>query len=150
MNESNLQIQQTVTSNVTLFYSNYSANCKALIQRIKSLNLRSKLSIKYINIDNKSIRSIVTKKFDVVPTIVVLLNDEVSLYTGTNAFEWFNIFKDNMIEEHHIENVPSIVRNEVLQQESTNSKKSVTEIAAEFSKIREQTIPLNNALGSKI
>jgi len=136
------QVQQTINSNVTLFYSNYSANCKALIQRIKNLNLNSKLNIKYINIDNKNIRNIVTKKFDVVPTIVVLLNDEVSLYTGTNAFEWFNIVDNDSIikvQQHHTD----ITTPSTIQEENSSVKKSVSEIAAEFSKLREQTIPGN-------
>jgi hypothetical protein len=56
-----------------------------------------KLSIKFINIDNNSMKRIVRKKFSVVPSIVVILEDEISLYTGENAFEWFNIFASNVL-----------------------------------------------------
>lgn len=135
--------QQYINSNVTLFYSNYSGNCKALLQRIKNLN--SKLSIKYINIDNKHIRNIVTKKFDVVPTIVVMLNDEISLYTGSNAFEWFNLIDNIMIGMQHTK-LPNVENKIQPECGSSNVKKSVSEIAAEFSKIREQIIPENKKI----
>ena len=47
---------------VTIFYSNYSGNCKALFQYLKNSNLMNSLSIKFINIDNSSIKEEVLKK----------------------------------------------------------------------------------------
>lgn len=44
---------------VTMFYSNYSGNCKALLQLIKNSNLLDQLSIKFINIDNDDIKDVV-------------------------------------------------------------------------------------------
>jgi hypothetical protein len=67
-----------------------------------------------------------------------MLNDEVSLYTGSNAFEWFNI-----VDIHHTELPPNTENENKPECESDNVKKSVSEIAAEFSKVREQIIPEN-------
>jgi hypothetical protein len=36
-------------------------------------------------------KNVITRKFSVVPSIVVIHEDEISLYVGDNAFEWFNI-----------------------------------------------------------
>jgi hypothetical protein len=77
---------------VTVFYSNSSGNSKALLQFINNSKLMDKLSIKFINIDNNEMKNIIKKKFSVVPSIVVIQGDEISLYVGDNAFEWFNIF----------------------------------------------------------
>ena len=87
---------------VTLFYSNYSGNCKALLQFIKNTNIMDKLSIKFVNIDNTTIKKIVLKKFTVVPSMVVIKNDEMSLYSGNNVFEWFNIFMSSLIPQRDI------------------------------------------------
>ena len=72
---------------VTLFYSNTSPKCKALLQTIK--NLRFDFTLKFVNIGNERMKSLVLQKFSVVPTIVILDKDEISLYTGENAFDWF-------------------------------------------------------------
>jgi hypothetical protein len=85
-------LEENIKVAVTIFYSNYSGNCKALLQRINNSNLMDKLSLKFINVDNNIMKSIITRKFSVVPTIVVMIEDEISLYTGDNVFEWFNIF----------------------------------------------------------
>jgi hypothetical protein len=148
MNTSNIPEEEMLQrSLITLFYSNYSANCKALLQQIKNFNSSNKLPIKYVNIDNKNIRSIIIKKFDVVPAIVVLLNDEVSLYTGSNAFDWFNQI-DTLDTQPSNERLRSdgpwnkapIEKNVSLNESKKSDKKTVIEIAAEFSKVREQTI----------
>lgn len=135
-------------SHVNLFYSNYSPNCKALLQYIKNLQLNKALTIKYINIDNMDIRTMVTKKFNVVPAIIVLLNDEVSLYTGPNVFEWFNLINENKgqiepINDHSPHNSTTENSTENSTETSRNNseeskKKSISEIAAEFSKQREE------------
>ena len=113
---------------VTFFYSNFSGNCKALLQQIKNLNLDKHLSIKYINIDNDTIKQYILKKFSQVPTIVVILDEEISLYSGNNAFEWFNFFHQSM-EEHELK------KSEVVAE---FKPKSILEIAAELSKEREK------------
>ena len=115
---------------VTVFYSNYSSNSKALLQFLKQLNLSSIITIKYINIDNSAIKSVVSRKVSVVPAIVVLLGDKISLYSGENAFEWFNLYMETMEEEV----VPTVVEKK-LEKPKT---KSVMELAKELSQAREQ------------
>lgn len=88
-------LEENIKVTVTIFYSNYSGNCKALLQRINNSNLMDKLSLKFINVDNDIMKSIITRKFSVVPAIVVMIEDEISLYTGDNVFEWFNIFSSS-------------------------------------------------------
>jgi Thioredoxin len=128
---------------ITLFYSNYSGNCKALLQFIKNTNIMDKLSIKFVNIDNTTIKKTVLKKFTVVPTMVVIKNDEMSLYSGNNVFEWFNIFmssvrqqsssyKNEQVQENLIKSVHSDV-----PRSSNEAPKTIMEIAAEISKARE-------------
>lgn len=109
---------------VTIFYSNYSGNSKALLQYIKNAKLMDKLSIKFINIDNTVMRDVVMRKFTVVPSIVVMIGDEISLYTGDNAFEWFYMFNSN-------------VNSPVEDNLETNNTKSTLELAAELFKARE-------------
>jgi hypothetical protein len=139
---------------ITLFYSNYSPNCKALLQRLKNTNLASILSIKYINIDNETVRKVVSKKFSVVPAMVVLINDEISLYSGTNVFEWFNIYEQNLSEENvaqsqkevndstpHTQDIASIANISTVHPvvvEEKPKKKTILELAAELSKAREK------------
>jgi uncharacterized protein YxeA len=102
-----------------------------------------KLSIKFMNIDNNDIRNVITKKFSVVPTIVVLSNDEISLYAGDNAFEWFNIFVQQQID--YAQQAENIQRTEdTTHTQSTEmmvskeSKKTILELAAELSDAREK------------
>lgn len=135
---------------LTIFYSNYSGNCKALLQLINNANLMDKLSLKFINIDNEEMKNVVMKKFSVVPTLVVMVGDEISLYTGDNAFEWFNIFiqnggssspQNNQIQNNDI-NQPNT---ELITQlpdygpkdPPENPPKTILELAAELSKARE-------------
>ncbi|CCV01827.1 hypothetical protein IIV22_150L [Invertebrate iridescent virus 22] len=119
---------------VTVFYSNESGNSKALLQQINNFNLIEQLNIKFINIDNNEIRDIVIKKFLVVPAIVVIQHDEISLYTGENAFEWFNMFLEK--KEESINQEESVFSEEV-KDNSENTPKSILELAAEISKDRE-------------
>lgn len=128
---------------ITVFYSNYSGNCKALLQQINNSNIMDKLSIKFMNIDNNVIRNVITKKFSVVPTIVVLSNDEISLYTGDNAFEWFNIFVQQQVD--HAQQVEKTQRTEETTHTqskeimvSKDPKKTILELAAELSNAREK------------
>ena len=136
---------------ITIFYSNHSGNCKALLQYIKNMNLKSELSIKYVNIDNEIIKDVIMKKFTVVPAMTVVRNDEISLYTGENVFEWFNSFEasimdqsdsENEVEELEDQSQPSIsqVQNNDSQhlEESQGKKKTIMEIAAELSKARDK------------
>lgn len=147
---------------VTIFYSNYSGNCKALFQCIKNFNLMDKLSIKFINIDNEAMKDIISKKFSVVPSIVVMIEDEISLYTGDNAFEWFNMFTSSTTQQHteppdifQEQNIEGSIesKNTNSSQQKTSSilsdiaqgsqqpekkqPKTVMEMAAELSKARE-------------
>lgn len=135
MNDMYLYTRSDTTPIVTIFYSNYSGNCKALLQRINSSNIMDNLNIKYINIDNNVMRDVITKKFSVVPTIVVLLKDEISLYTGDNAFEWFNIFSSSLEEK---EIASEISDNTMSKKEEDPSSKTIVELAAEISKAREK------------
>lgn len=114
---------------VTIFYSNFSGNCKALFQYIKNFNLMDKLSIKFVNIDNSQMKDVVSKKFSVVPSIVVMVDDEISLYSGDNAFEWFNIFASQKAA-----NEPEPVQS---SQQPESKPKTILEMAAELSKARE-------------
>jgi len=134
---------------VTVFYSNYSGNCKALLQRINNSNLMDILSIKFINIDNSVIKQIISKKFSVVPSIVVMIEDEISLYTGDNVFEWFNIYASSNEDENilHDEPVQSMLKETSISPPQNISEgtiqpqkqtKSILEIAAELSKDREK------------
>jgi hypothetical protein len=133
--------QNSMDTFITVFYSNYSGNCKALLQQINNSNIMDKLSIKFMNIDNNDIRNVITKKFSVVPTIVVLSNDEISLYAGDNAFEWFNIFVQQQID--YAQQAENIQRTETHTQStemmvSKESKKTILELAAELSDAREK------------
>lgn len=107
---------------VTLFYSNTSPNCKALLQTIK--NLRFDFTLKFVNIDNERMKSLVLQKFSVVPTVVILDKDEISLYTGENAFDWFAQFQGGWIEE---------------ERGTTRSTKSLLEIATELAEERDNS-----------
>ncbi|CCV02178.1 hypothetical protein IIV25_160L [Invertebrate iridovirus 25] len=131
---------------VTMFYSNYSGNCKALLQLIKNSNLLDQLSIKFINIDNNDIKDIVLKKFSVVPSIVVIHEDEISLYTGNNAFEWFNMFtsEEALLNPNNTSNSLNTSIDHSAQTDEEDEKesvpdppKSILELAAEISKGRE-------------
>jgi hypothetical protein len=124
---------------ITLFYSKYSGNCKALFQYMKNANLMDKLDIKFINIDNQQVRNVVMKKFNVVPAIVVLDKDEISLYSGENAFDWFY----NLTIQD--ESKPKIQQEEEEKEEEQEEKKpsdskakSIMELALEISNGREQ------------
>ena len=134
---------------ITIFYSNGSGNCKALLQYIKNLNYN--LSIKYVNIDNDIMKDVIMKKFTVVPAMTVVQNDEISLYTGENVFEWFNLLEASIMEEVNHENTsdheesPIEPQNPVSNISSINNgysepskKKSILEIAAELSKARDK------------
>lgn len=107
---------------VTVFYSNGSGNSKALLQQIKNSTLMDEISVKLINIDNVEIRKIVLKKFLVVPTIVVIQQNVISLYSGENAFEWFN---QQSVPSHKV------------PREASPQPKSILEVANEISKDRE-------------
>lgn len=139
---------------ITIFYSNYSANSKALLQLIKNANLTQQLSIKFINIDNSTIKNIVLKKFSVVPSMVVILNDEMSLYSGDNVFEWFHIFMSTSVPssgitlapmgqrpldedaERAVESGLEGTKTEI--NENRNHSKTIMEIAAEIQDDRNQ------------
>jgi hypothetical protein len=131
---------------LTIFYSNYSPNSKALLQFIKNTNLMDKLSIRFINIDNTTIKNIILKKFTVVPSMVVIMNDEISLYSGNNVFEWFNIFMSSSSSESANSLDPSGLRTPIGAKTETEASeaeaskkvaKTIMEIAAEISKARE-------------
>lgn len=122
---------------VTVFYSNESGNSKALLQQINNFNLMDQLSIKFINIDNSEMKNLVIKKFLVVPSIVVLQQDEVSLYTGENAFEWFNMFLEEKQPKEHSETYTEGLINQNNNQQNNDVPKSILELAAEISKDRE-------------
>lgn len=116
---------------VTLFYSNTSPNCKALLQTIK--NLRFDFTLKFVNIDNERMKSLVLQKFSVVPTVVILDKDEISLYTGENAFDWFAQLESD-------ESVSGEVKPQATPEE-TRSTKSLLEIATELAKERDTSQP---------
>ena len=81
--------------------------------------------------------------------MVVIKNDEMSLYSGDNVFEWFNIFMSSVpTDQRPIEEDgqnPSDEKGEVPlttvpggDARSTNeAPKTIMEIAAEISKARE-------------
>jgi hypothetical protein len=96
----------------------------------------------------------VLKKIDVVPSIVVLENDQISLYSGENAFEWFNLHtakpevRDLRSTTPNPEEQPSstVARNPVhqskvglvkLKVQEDGSKKTILEKAAELSQARD-------------
>ncbi|CCV02352.1 hypothetical protein IIV30_157L [Invertebrate iridescent virus 30] len=120
---------------VTVFYSNESGNSKALLQQINNFNLMEELNIKFINIDNNEMRDVVLKKFLVVPAIVVIQHDEISLYTGENAFEWFNMFLEE--KQERVNNQEENIINQEVKDNSEITPKSILELAAEISKDRE-------------
>ena len=126
---------------VTLFYSNTSPNCKALLQTIK--NLRFDFNLKFVNIDNERMKSLVLQKFSVVPTVVILDNDEISLYTGENAFDWFaQLNNDSESDESVIEEKAAPEERLAIPSGSgTRSTKSLLEIAAELAKERDNSQP---------
>ena len=132
---------------VTLFYSNTSPNCKALLQTIK--NLRFDFTLKFVNIDNERMKSLVLQKFSVVPTVVILDNDEISLYTGENAFDWFaQLNNDSESDESVIEEKATPEEKAAPEERlaipsgsGTRSTKSLLEIATELAKERDNSQP---------
>jgi hypothetical protein len=139
-----------MTELVTIFYSNYSGNCKALFQYLKNSNLMNSLSIKFINIDNSSIKEEILKKIDVVPAIVVIDNDQASLYSGENVFEWFYQFHSTLVAQptatveskNNLQSVEDQTNHKPTESQSNepqNTKtKTIMEIAAEISKNRKK------------
>ena len=129
---------------VTLFYSNTSPNCKALLQTIENLRLGLTL-----NIDNERMKSLVLQKFSVVPAVVILDNDEISLYTGENAFDWFaQLNNDSESDESVIEEKATPEEKAAPEERlaipsgsGTRSTKSLLEIAAELAKERDNSQP---------
>lgn len=120
---------------VTLFYSNTSPNCKALLQTIK--NLRFDFTLKFVNIDNERMKSLVLQKFSVVPTVVILDNDEISLYTGENAFDWFaQLNNDSESDESATPEERLAIPNP-----TPSGTKSLLEIATELAKERDNSQP---------
>lgn len=130
---------------VTLFYSNTSPNCKALLQTIK--NLRFDFTLKFVNIDNERMKSLVLQKFSVVPTVVILDNDEISLYTGENAFDWFAQLNndsesdESVIDEKATPEERLAIPNPTPSGSGTRSTKSLLEIATELAKERDNSQP---------
>ena len=53
-------------------------------------------------------KSLVLQKFSVVPTVVILDKDEISLYTGENAFDWFAQLNNESVPDWRLcdESVP--------------------------------------------
>jgi hypothetical protein len=99
---------------VSVFYSNYSGNSKALLQRIDNRFADGELmpfSVKYVNVDNAQMLNTVSKKIDVVPSIVVLENDQISLYSGENAFEWFNLHTSGLAKPDPVRDLRSTTPN---------------------------------------
>lgn len=141
---------------VTLFYSNTSPNCKALLQTIK--NLRFDFTLKFVNIDNERMKSLVLQKFSVVPTVVILDKDEISLYTGENAFDWFAQLNNDSESDESVDEVkPQATPEERLADRvkgngsqipkgsGTRSTKSLLEIATELAKERDNSQPPCNS-----
>jgi hypothetical protein len=119
---------------LTIFYSNYSGNCKALLQYIQNLNLMDKLAIKFINIDSDNVRKLIMHKFNQVPAMVATTGDEVSLFVGKDVFEWFNIFEEESAKVADAIPDPTERRPIPL---GSGGNKSILELAAEISNERE-------------
>jgi thioredoxin-like negative regulator of GroEL len=126
---------------LTLFYSNYSSNCKALLQYLNNSKIMEKAAIKFINIDNSEIKRLVEKKFTSVPVLVVINGEDISAYTGKNVFEWFVDFyaekeKSQTIATESTLPIGTKLQSEPSKVEQTKTK-TITELAAEISKGRE-------------
>ncbi|ABF82060.1 hypothetical protein MIV030L [Invertebrate iridescent virus 3] len=78
---------------VNLFYSNFSGNCKALLQYIDNAGITDHIPIKFINVDNPTMRSVVSAKISHVPALVVLQDDQMSLYVAESVWEWFDNYR---------------------------------------------------------
>lgn len=154
---------------LTLYYSNYSGNCKALLQYLKTIKITNHIPIKFINIDNSEIKKAVERKFMSVPALIVIENENISLYTGENVFEWFSseiaslnppetvglgsespepVQREGPREasdaqkELEAENINVMKRPiEVpIENKSSETRKTATELAAEISKDREHLL----------
>ena len=121
---------------LTIFYSNYSGNCKALLQYIQNLNLMDKLAIKFINIDSDNVRKLIMHKFNQVPAMVATTGDEVSLFVGKDVFEWFNIFEEESAKVADAIPDPTASTSGTLRAPQSGNK-SILELAAEISNERE-------------
>jgi len=127
---------------LTIFYSNYSGNCKALLQYIQNLNLMDKLAIKFINIDSDNVRKLIMHKFNQVPAMVATTGDEVSLFVGKDVFEWFNIFEEESAKVADAIPDPTPTPTPIPLGSGTlrapqSGNKSILELAAEISNERE-------------
>jgi thiol-disulfide isomerase/thioredoxin len=115
---------------VIVFYSNYSGNCKAFMQLLKNNETELPSNIKYVCVDDTAMRREVSKKIRQVPGLVVLSNNDISLYEGGNAFDWMN---DRFTLRAQSENTDYGGP----ESNVVATAKSVTEIAAEILKSRE-------------
>ncbi|AHL67568.1 hypothetical protein DH26_gp075 [Chloriridovirus anopheles1] len=122
---------------LTLFYSNYSSNCKALLQYLNNSKIMEKTTIKFINIDNSEIKQLVERKFTSVPVLVVIDGEDISAYTGKNAFEWFvDFYAEKESQTITTESEDMLKLRPEPSKEQTRTK-TITELAAEISKGRE-------------
>jgi hypothetical protein len=115
---------------ITVFYSNYSGNCKAFLQLLKNSMVTKTLQIKYINVDNRTIRMEVTKKFTQVPALVVVDQENVSLFLGSNAFDWVE-------ESEQRTGMATALNDETRVVEEKTTPKTISEQAAEILKSRQ-------------
>jgi thiol-disulfide isomerase/thioredoxin len=118
---------------VIVFYSNYSGNCKAFMQLLKNNETELPSNIKYVCVDDTAMRREVSKKIRQVPGLVVLSNNDISLYEGGNAFDWMN---DRFTLRAQSENT-DYGGDDGPESNVVATAKSVTEIAAEILKSRE-------------
>lgn len=120
-------------STVTLFYSDYSGNCRAFMQILHNPTNRLErlVNVRCVNVDNQAMRTKILKKFFQVPAVVVVYAKTVSLYLGENAFDWLEQFEQLPDDDEFSDNESTKTVDE-----STKAKKTIVELAAEIEKGR--------------
>lgn len=130
---------------ITVFYSDYSGNCKALLQILNnpSNGLRHLGNLRYVNVDSREMRNKILKKFFQVPAIAVVYSKTMSLYLGGNAFDWVERFEQQsgVPEENPTPPASSVADGaKPPTAEPAAKKKTIVELAAEIEEGRKLNV----------
>ena len=131
-----------------IFYSKYSDVCTNLLDTVNSLplNIISRLNIESICIDNESIRSRIVNSNDieinVVPTLLVINNNNIDKYEGEVLFKWIENRVKLFVE-------PQQTQQEQVQQEQVQQGTSINDLVMENSDGNPHNmIPVRNGEGN--
>ena len=141
-----------------IFYSKYSDVCTNLLDTVNSLplNIISRLNIESICIDNESIRSRIVNSNDieinVVPTLLVINNNNIDKYEGEVLFKWIENRVKLFVEPQQTQQEQvqqEQVQQEQVQQEQVQQGTSINDLVMENSDGNPHNmIPVRNGEGN--